>query len=230
MNAKTVLLLALCAIALGAAISYADSETTMAYIAANTAMSVCAVAVIYLLYSISSSRRASALRAEDFMNAVGRIAYYRDSKVPTASAMAKSAKSCTDTGAATILKNTALRIQFGESLSEAIGHASSSDRRIHGIMEQHARGGDFDFGAAFSAYRLQRSERDSANGAAMSRYSTINMFISTVAPSFVIFSFIGSMLISQAGTSMAMMSLSLIIALPIMYAISSSSLSRRLFG
>ncbi len=230
MDAKNVLFLAYCSIALGAAISYASSELAPAYIAANTAMSACAAAIIYLLYSISSSRRASALRAADFMNAIGRISYYLDSGVPTASAMEKAAKSCTDPRAASMLKSAALRVQLGERLSDAMGSASLSDCRIRMIVAQHVRGGGFDFGGAFSAYGSQRSERDAANGSSMSRYSTANMFISTVAPSFVIFSFIGSMLISQAGTSIAMMAFSLVIALPIVYAISSSSLSRRLFG
>ena len=56
----------------------------------------------------------------------------------------------------------------------------------------------------------------------MSRYATCSMFVSTIAPSFVIFSFIGSLLISQSASSIEFMSIALIAVIPIAYSIINS--------
>ncbi len=230
MNIRNFALFFLCAAALGAAISYADSELSAQYIAVNTVISACAVYILYILHRLSSSLRSESLRTEDFIDASGRISYYIESKIPTLSAIERAAKSCNNKAAAGILGSTAMRMKLGEDIQHAINSASSSDKRIHQIVERNIQAGGVDFGSIYSSYRSMRADKDTSNASAMSRYSTVNMFISTVAPSFVIFSFIGSMLISRESTSIAAMSLVLVIALPIMYALSSSSLNRRLFG
>lgn len=230
MDTKSLILGALCSAALGLAISYADSNTSPLYVAIDIAMSACAVAILYALYGMSASLRQSSLRADDFMNASGRISYYRESGIPVVSAMERAAKSCTNNDSAAILRHAAIRMALGEGLPKAIDSASLPDRRIRALLGPYTNQHDVDFGAAFSSYKLKQSERDAENSSAMYRYSTVNMFISTVAPSFIIFSFIGSMLISSGSASIDFMSMLLIIALPIMYALSSSSLSRRLYG
>ncbi|MCL4365185.1 MAG: hypothetical protein M1569_02970 [Candidatus Marsarchaeota archaeon] len=230
MDKKSLILGASCSVALGWVISYADSGISPLYMAIDIVMSACAVAILNTLYGMSASLRQSSLRADDFMNASGRISYYRKSGIPVVSAMERAAKSCISNNSTAILRHAVIRMGLGEDLPKAVDSASLPERRIHDLLEPYTNQHDVDFGAAFSSYKLHQNERDAENSSAMLRYSTVNMFISTVAPSFIIFSFIGNMLISPGSASIGGMSLLLIIALPIMYALSSSSLSRRLYG
>ncbi len=62
------------------------------------------------------------------------------------------------------------------------------------------------------------------------RYATANMFLSTVLPSFVIFAFIGSSIISASKPSMLLFSSVLLFALPVLYAAGSLKLNGVLIG
>ena len=73
-------------------------------------------------------------------------------------------------------------------------------------------------------------EKASAIESYSQRYATANMFLSTVLPSFVIFAFIGSSIISAAKPSMLLFSSVLLFALPVLYAAGSSKLNGVLIG
>lgn len=62
------------------------------------------------------------------------------------------------------------------------------------------------------------------------RYATINMFLSSVLPSFIIFGFVGSSIISQNDPSLMAFSVIMIFALPLLYAVGNSRLNGRLNG
>jgi hypothetical protein len=83
---------------------------------------------------------------------------------------------------------------------------------------------------ALSAHELYLSGRQSELEESSQRYATINMFISTIAPSFLVFAFIGSAILSQAGFSMLLLSVSLLILIPLFYSIGNSFLSRRIYA
>lgn len=62
------------------------------------------------------------------------------------------------------------------------------------------------------------------------RYATINMFLSSVLPSFIIFGFVGSSIISQSNPSLLIFSVIMLFALPALYAVGNSRLNGRLNG
>ena len=84
--------------------------------------------------------------------------------------------------------------------------------------------------SALAAHELHTSGSQSAVEESSQRYATINMFVSTVAPSFLVFAFIGTAILSQAGVSLLLFSVSLLIFIPLSYAIGNSFLSRRMYA
>ncbi len=62
------------------------------------------------------------------------------------------------------------------------------------------------------------------------KYATINMFLSSVLPSFIIFGFVGSSIISQGNPSLLTFSVIMLFALPVLYAFGNSRLNGRLNG
>jgi hypothetical protein len=60
------------------------------------------------------------------------------------------------------------------------------------------------------------------------RYATLNMFISTIAPSFLVFAFIGDGILSHSGFDTLMFSLVLLVVLPFAYSIGNLMMWRKL--
>ncbi|MGC8538656.1 MAG: hypothetical protein ACP5MK_02195 [Candidatus Micrarchaeia archaeon] len=63
--------------------------------------------------------------------------------------------------------------------------------------------------------------------ASMQRYSTVNMFISTILPIFIMFIFIGSSIISQSGINKVEFSLIILTFIPAFYAVGNAIFIRR---
>jgi hypothetical protein len=83
---------------------------------------------------------------------------------------------------------------------------------------------------ALTAHELHMSERQSAMEESAQRYALVNMFISTIVPSFMVFAFIGTAILSQASVSLIPFSLSLVIFIPLSYAVGNSLLSRKMYA
>ncbi len=62
------------------------------------------------------------------------------------------------------------------------------------------------------------------------RYATFNMFISTILPSFMVFAFIGSSILSRASFSLLVFSSLLVLVVPIFYSIGNLLMWRRFFA
>ncbi len=60
------------------------------------------------------------------------------------------------------------------------------------------------------------------------RYATLNMFISTILPSFLVFAFIGGAILSQSGSGMLLFSLSFLVIIPLVYSAGNLIMQRRL--
>src|SRR5208337_387426 len=84
--------------------------------------------------------------------------------------------------------------------------------------------------SALAAHELHRSERQSEIEESSQRYALINMFVSTIVPSFLVFAFIGTAILSQASFNLLPFSVSLLIFIPFSYAIGNSLLSRRMYA
>ncbi len=62
------------------------------------------------------------------------------------------------------------------------------------------------------------------------RYATFNMFISTILPSFLVFAFIGNAILSEASSSMLLLSVLLLFIIPIAYSAGNFLMWGRLFA
>lgn len=78
--------------------------------------------------------------------------------------------------------------------------------------------------------RLRASSRQAEMEESTQRYATFSMFISTIAPSFLVFAFVGNAVLSQGGFGMALFSSTLLLLIPFLYAISNLLMWRRLFA
>lgn len=230
MKHLNILAPAACSLALGIATSYSIGNTDAESIVINSIFFICSLAIVCSFYRISNSLRKSAVLEDEFMKSLGRVSYYRDSKLPIISSINRAANSCENKGSKSILRGMSARIRLGECISNAVESATMDEKRIYTSIKPYIGSGDFNFSEAFSAYQSRKRERESRASSIITRYSTLNMFLSTVAPSFILFSFIGSMLISQKGSGIEIMSFSLLIVIPVIYALSNSMLSRRLYG
>ncbi len=194
------------------------------------------IACLFTFASVALLHREFKLRIEyrcmldEFMKCFEIISYYRSSNVPLPNSIRSAAKCSMNKKVSNILFCTASRIELGEEFFDALKSALSEDKRLSDTLSKYLRGSDFTIEEMLSLYELNKRESASVASSLAVRYSTCNMFISTVAPAFIMFSFVGSMLISQGSPNMELMSLGMASAIPIAYSISSSVASRRFVG
>ncbi|MDE1804311.1 MAG: hypothetical protein KGH59_00805 [Candidatus Micrarchaeota archaeon] len=119
------------------------------------------------------------------------------------------------------------RIRLGDTLLNAI---NAEFIEVIGGENTISTSGDlYDKVSRFVVSSLQkRKARLSTASDSIQRYSTISMFLSAILPSFLIFGYIGSTVISQTSISLIGLSIGLLIVLPFVYATSVTALSRRL--
>ncbi len=84
--------------------------------------------------------------------------------------------------------------------------------------------------ARVSEYMLGEKSRKSRIEETAQRYATFNMFASTILPSFMIFAFIGSYVLSQATGGLLFLSASLLALVPTLYSVGNTLMWRRLLG
>ncbi len=77
------------------------------------------------------------------------------------------------------------------------------------------------------AHEALAEERAASAELSMQRYATVNMFVSTILPSFVIFAFIGEAILTQSPASLAAFSIVMVLALPLLYLVGNAVLRRR---
>ncbi|VVB77042.1 Uncharacterised protein [uncultured archaeon] len=79
------------------------------------------------------------------------------------------------------------------------------------------------------ANELRDSENQSRLEESVQRYAVFNMFISTVAPSFLVFAFVGGSILSTAQFNLVFFSSVMLVAIPIIYSLGNSLMWRRFF-
>jgi hypothetical protein len=73
---------------------------------------------------------------------------------------------------------------------------------------------------------LKRAEMEES----AQRYATINMFISTILPSFLVFAFVGNSVLSGTGFSTFLFSITFLIMVPLAYAFGNAFMWKRLLA
>jgi len=137
-------------------------------------------------------------------------------------------ESSTVTEVKTGFESVKRQIRLGRSLGEALGD----------LFKLHSVNSNFDFSQDnvlhnslrkfLSLYSKARDRGSSIALDSLQRNSTINMFLSTLLPSFLLFIFVGTSVISPSQTGLLFISLMILIVVPSIYALSSTLFSRRL--
>ncbi|MDE1845818.1 MAG: hypothetical protein KGH53_00845 [Candidatus Micrarchaeota archaeon] len=128
-------------------------------------------------------------------------------------------------------RKVANRIRLGEEFSAALASAFANELNYLTIKLLPAKSGPISqLSRAVFEYDQLQKENSSTSLDALQRSSTISMFLSTLLPSFILFLFIGSSILSQAAPNLIIFSLVLLFAVPLVYAINSLSFARRLIA
>ncbi len=223
------------AVALGAAslaivIAYANSSLNFTGFLMYFIPCISSFAVIYALYSRSRSLRALRSEADCLAKGLGRVSYYNSSGMPLLKSIRTAARSVKPMKVAIILDEVGRRVYFGQGAEDSLELALLKHKELRGKLLNGIDMSRFDLGKLHEIYESDRKESMTRSVALSNRYATLNMFISTIAPSFLMFSFIGSMLISEASASTEALSFMLVLAVPMAYSFSCRAFNGRFFG
>ncbi|MDE1827863.1 MAG: hypothetical protein KGH65_01745 [Candidatus Micrarchaeota archaeon] len=125
-------------------------------------------------------------------------------------------------------QSMARQIRLGRSLGES----------LESLFDRHTLNSNLNFSQddvlhsglrKFLALHSKAKERSSSIALdSLQRGSTVNMFLSTLLPSFLLFIFVGTSVISPSQTGLLFISVMVLIVVPSLYALSSTVFSRRL--
>lgn len=183
--------------------------------------------MISYVYLVRKRRINDAAIIDGVMKGMAKVLYYRSAKTPLAKAIEKAAKSSSNPLSSRILMETSRRIMMGGDLFDSL-ISSSRKYGLEAQIKKYLKGPDSTVSESVMLYENRKASEIAHKGALASRYATIGMFVSTVAPSFIIFSFLGGLMISQANSSLYLLSTFLIAAIPASYSLISLFSARSL--
>ncbi len=215
---------------LAASVSYVSGFTTAIEILGLFATSLLSTSALSMLLRKTGAAQNARVLSDELVAGMHYALLCRSKGVPMPAALNLAAAGSRDASVKSALSNASTRLKLegdiepifaGMQLTADIRDAvkSSDWSNVPSALE-----------AVTGSYAYELNNRKARVEESIQRYATLNMFLSTILPSFIIFAFIGSMLISQKQESMLYISLVLLIALPIAYALGNMLLSRRLFG
>ncbi len=230
MDKTAILAIASCSMSMALVISYVQGSSSTNLIIFNSLAYFSAFTLIAAAYRKHRQQSEYKDILEGLMKSLSRVSYYKSANLPEINSLGKAAASSPSKKVSRILNEAQKRMELGEDFFDAISDATSKDRQISENLNKYIKGGESSIEEALAIYESKKKSRMSQSNALMARYATCGMFVSTVAPSFVIFSFIGSMLISQSYSSIEFMSISLTAAIPVVYSMINSASNGRLIG
>jgi hypothetical protein len=217
---------------MGAILSDLNPPVSLEYIAYNSLLSMPLTLLSTLLFLKTRSGRQAKALEEDLIECLYSMLYYKTNKLTTYSTMLRVARNADSTEARRIMESAARRVRLGESLGWALSSACSGSGC--GILQRLSDSGDKDaynaIRKALDSYEYSVAESKARVEESIQKYATVNMFLATVLPSFVIFSFMGGIVLTQRDSSLFLLSMAMLIVLPFMYLIGTVFLNRRLYG
>jgi len=215
---------------IGVVIANASGNGSVFGIAECVVLSAPTVLFIFVaLHLAGRLKKADAARSE-LVDCLRLLMYHMENGVPFASALGSVADAHRTGPVARAFRTASRKARLGydyqSALSEcvsqchgwrggAIKEGAKWDEKaaVHGIIEVHERAS---------------IERMAGMPSAMQRYATISMFISTIAPSFLLFGFVGSMIISGKAAAGMLLSVLLLLAVPAAYSAVNIMMQRKL--
>jgi hypothetical protein len=160
-----------------------------------------------------------------------RVSYYKSRKGSCFRAVDKAVQGTSASDLRRIVDRASRGFKLGGSF---LSHITSGEEFRDAALLKNLRLSGTDtleqMRSALAARELHLSERQSAIEESSQRYALVNMFISTIVPSFLVFAFIGTAILSQASVNLLPFSVSLLIFIPLAYAVGNSLLSRRMYA
>lgn len=221
-----IALLALCSVPMGLFLYYAGGAGAPALVPAFAAVSFLLMAFVSLVKrGLETAQRREAFRS-GLMDALGSVLYYRSTGITSVSALEKASRSAE----APDLKEALLLLSRRRRLGEETDLSLDSVRGLREALPGNSRLANLEpvaIKGVLDSYRMELAERVSRMESESQRHATISMFVSTILPSFVVFAFIGSAIISGSEPSVLPFELAMLVALPMVYAVSYAGLKRR---
>ncbi|MGI0141857.1 MAG: hypothetical protein ACREBF_04395 [Candidatus Micrarchaeales archaeon] len=152
--------------------------------------------------------------------------YYKNTGTSFQNALHYIYQTCTNSRIRTALKQIGRRLRLGEAFEETLPRFFNE---LNGKLNLSYKGNFYDnLRKMIVRYSEERKSKTSSALDALQRNSTVNMFLSTLLPSFLLFLFVGTTILSQSGTNLAFISLMVLIVVPLIYTLSNVIFSRRL--
>ncbi len=228
----TISLAVASAVSLGTVISCLSPPVSLAYVAYCSALSLPFTTLSITLFSKARADRREKELEESIIEGLYAMLYYKSKRMTTYSTMLRVARNSGSEEAQGIIRSAALRLRLGESLGSAL--LSACRGRCAGLLKHLTESdGEDAYGTirkALDSYEYLLDERKARIDESVQKHATVNMFLATVLPSFAIFSFIGEIVLAQRSGSLFLLSLTMLIALPLMYLVGNVLLNRRLYG
>lgn len=186
------------------------------------------VLTISLLLRLNRKAHARKTLRDGLVEYLYKVIYYRLRKGSYFNAVDRASASTGSHALRSLVVRASKSFRLGGSFLEGI--RSAEDLRSDAVLES-LRCGPSDeraMNGIISAHNLYLSARQAAVEASSQRDAVLNMFISTILPSFILFAFVGSTIISQAGLDLLAASVLLIVLVPLFYSMGTFLMWRRL--
>ena len=209
------------AVALACLLYYVNGANGVAPLLLLLCLSTTTVFLIGLLLSFNRQLHERVLMRERFVECLGKLTYSKAKGCTSMGAIRAACKGIDNPRLKAAAEKAQRKHRLGgsflrhfSSLAELSGYAPLSDLRSdpEDIVRSH--------GFYMESKRAEIEE-------AAQRYATINMFLSTILPSFLVFAFVGDAILSQGGFDMPAFSVSLLLLLPLAYSVGNALMWRR---
>ncbi|HVA82760.1 MAG TPA: hypothetical protein VNF06_01190 [Candidatus Aquilonibacter sp.] len=194
---------------------------------------VCSLFVLFLLISLSKLQEFYLERKDEnnLLDSLKQIFYYGSSGSSLLNLLTLVSETATAKKVRLGMIRVRARMRLGEdffsSMSDVFPKELSAfqlsiSNSSESVLEQISR--------TLHLYDQSREEEGSTSLDSLQRGSTINMFLSTLLPSFALFTFVGGSILSQGAPNLILFSALLLILIPLLYALNLRSFARRLIG
>lgn len=194
---------------------------------------VCASFVLFLLVSLNKLSEFYFARKDenDLIDSLKQILYYGS----TGSSMPTLLNLVTETATSRKIKlgliRVRARIQMGQDFFSSMQDVFSKELSELQISISGSTNNPLSqISRSVNLHEESKREVGSTTLDSLQRGSTINMFLSTLLPSFALFTFVGGSILSQGPPNLILLSALLLILIPLLYALNMRSFARRLIG
>lgn len=196
-------------------------------------VSLSVMSVLALHGLMAANRRAflgKRLR-EGLMDCFYRLLYYKSKKGSYLLAIDKVAQGADSAEIRSMISRASRRFKLGGSfLDYIVSQETFRKDRLMSSLQISDVTGVAAVRNAVCAYELRVGSTQADIEESLQRFAVLNMFLSTIVPSFLVFAFIGSAIMSQATLDLMLFSVILIVIIPVFYAAGNTMMWRRLFA